>query len=109
MEESIGCSSNRTKVNNPTDDILCTVNNSFVNTANNESFNTVNKEFLDENKSSSQLNEHEVNTNITYIDFIVNCSTRNTDRVISNTNNTSDKELLRESYWKASYKSLEHL
>ena len=41
MNESVSCSSNITKVNNPTDDILCTVNNDFVNTANNESFNTV--------------------------------------------------------------------
>ena len=46
MNESICCSSNRTKVHNPTDHILCTVNNNFVNTANNKSFNTVNKEFL---------------------------------------------------------------
>ena len=46
MNESICCSSNRTKVNNPTDNILCTVNNNFVNTANNKPFNTVNKEFL---------------------------------------------------------------
>ena len=85
MNKSIGCSPNRTKVNNPTDDILCTVNNNFVNTVNNESFNTINKEFLDENKSPSQPNVHEDNTNITDIDFIVNCSTKNTDRVISNT------------------------
>ena len=42
MNKSIGCSPNRTKVNNPTDDILCTVNNNFVNTVNNESFNTIN-------------------------------------------------------------------
>ena len=41
MNESVSCSSNRTKINNPTDDFLCTVNNNFVNTANNESFNTV--------------------------------------------------------------------
>ena len=87
---------NRTKVN-ATDDILCTVNNNFVNTANNESFNTVNKEFLDENKSPSQPNVHEDNTNITDIDFTVNCSTKNTDRVISYTDNTSDKEVLSES------------
>ena len=86
------------KVNNPTDDILCTVNNNFVNTANNETFNTVNKEFLDENKSPSQLNEHEVNTNITDFDFIVNCSTKNTDCVISNTDNASDNKVLSESY-----------
>ena len=70
MNESVGNSSNRTKVN-PTDDILCTVNNNFVNTTNNVFFNTVNKEFLDEIKSPSQLNEHEVNTNVTDIDFIV--------------------------------------
>ena len=86
------------KVNNPTDDILCTVNNNFVNTADNESFNTVNKEFLDGNKYPSQLSEHEVNTNITDIGFIVNCSTKSTDRVISNTDNTSDEEVLNENY-----------
>ena len=86
------------KVNNPTDDILCTVNNNFVNTADNESFNTVNKEFLDENKYPSQLSEHEVNTNIIDIGFIVNCSTKSTDRVISNTDNTSDEEVLNENY-----------
>ena len=88
MNESIGNSSNRTKVK-PTDDILCTVNNNFVNTANNEFFNTINKEFLDEIKSPTQLNGHEVNTNVSDIDFIVNCSTKNIDRVISNTDNTS--------------------
>ena len=99
MNESVGCSSNKTKkVNNPTDDILSTINNSFVNTANSESFNTINDEFLDENKSPSQLNEHEVNANITCIDFIVNCSTKNTDHVFSNTDNTSNKEVLSESY-----------
>ena len=98
MNKSVDCSPSRTKVNNPTDHILCTVNSNFVNTANNESFNTVNKEFLDENKSPSQPNEHEDNTNITDIDFIVNCSTNNTDRVITNTDNTSDKEVLSESY-----------
>ena len=97
MNESIGNSSNRTKVNT-TDDILCTINNNFVNTANSEFFNTVNKEFLDEIKSPSQLNEHEVNTNVTDIDFTVNCSTKNIDRVISNTDNTSDEEALSESY-----------
>ena len=118
MNESIGNSSNRKKVkptddilctvnNNfvntantkvkSTDDILCTVNNNFVNTANNEFFNTINKEFLDEIKSPTQLNEQEVNTNVTDIDFIVNCSTKNTDRVISNTDNTSE-EVLSESY-----------
>ena len=120
MNESVGSSSNGTKVN-PTDDILCAVNNNFVNTANNEFFNAVNKEFLNEIKSPSQLNEHEpykhttwiprrfnaestwcvcteVNTNITDIDFIVNCSTKNTDRVILNTDNTSDEEGLSESY-----------
>ena len=69
MNKSIGCSPKRTKVNNPTDDILCTVNNNFVNTVNNKSFNTINKEFLDENKSPSQPNVHEDNTNITDIDF----------------------------------------
>ena len=96
MNEFVCNSSNRTKVN-PTDDILCTVNNNFVNTANNEFFNTVNKAFLDEIKSPSQLNEHEVNTNVTDVDFIVNCSTKNTDRVISNTDNTSE-EVLSESH-----------
>ena len=98
MNKSVGCSSSRTKVNNPTNDILCTVNNNFVNTANYESFNIVNKEFLDKNKSPSQPNEHEDNTNITDIDIIVNCSTNNTHRVISNIDNTSDKEVLSESY-----------
>ena len=98
MNKSVDCSPSRTKVNNPTDHILCTVNSNFVNTANNESFNTVNKEFLDENKSPSQPNEHEDNTNITDIDFIVNYSTNNTYRVITNTDNTSDKEVLSESY-----------
>ena len=97
MNESIGNSSNRTKVNT-TDDILCTINNNFVNTANSEFFNTLNKEFLDEIKSPSQLNEHEIDTNITDIDFTVNCSTKNTDCVISNTDNTSDEEVLSESY-----------
>ena len=96
MNESVGNSSNRTKVK-PTDDILCSVNNNFVNTANNEFFNTINKEFLHEIKSPAQLNEHEVNTNLTDIDFIVNCSTKNTDRVISNTNNASE-EVLSKSY-----------
>ena len=98
MNGSVSCSPNRTKVNNPTDDILCTVNKNFVNTANSESLNTVNKEFLDENKSPSQPNEHEDNKNITDIDFIVNCSTKNINRVISNTDNTSDKKILSESY-----------
>ena len=37
MNESVGNSSNRTKVN-ATDDILFIVNNNFVNTANNEFF-----------------------------------------------------------------------
>ena len=118
MNESFGNSSNRTKVkptddilctvnNNfvntantkdkPTDDILCTVNNNFVNIANNEFFNTMNVEFLNEIKSPTQLNELEVNTNVTDIDFIVNCSTKNTDCVISNTDNTSE-EVLSESY-----------
>ena len=54
INESVGSSSNRTKVN-PADDILCTVNNNFVNTAN--------KEFLHKIESPSQLNEHEINTN----------------------------------------------
>ena len=58
------------------------------------------KEFLDEIKSPSQLNEHEVNTNITDTGFIVNCSPKNTDRIISNTDNASDEEALRESYLK---------
>ena len=71
-------------------------------------FNNVNKEFLDEIKSPSQLNEHEVNTNVTDIDFIVNCSTKNTDRVVYNTNNTSE-EVLVEAIFKTSYKSLKHL
>ena len=90
MNESVASSPNRTKVN-PTGDILCTVNNNFVNTANNEFCNTV-------IKSPSQVNKHEVNPNITDIDFIVNCSTKNTDRVISNTDNTFDEEVLGESY-----------
>ena len=63
-------------------------------------FNTVNKEFFNKIKSPSQLNEREVNTNITDIDFIVNYSTKNTDGVISNTDNTSDEEVLSESYLK---------
>ena len=81
MNKSLGSSSNRTKVN-PIDDILPTLNNNFVNTANKEFFNTVNKEFLKEIKSPSQLNKREVNTNITDTDFIGNCSTKNTDRII---------------------------
>ena len=97
MNEFAGSSSNRTKVNS-TGDILCTVNNNFVNTANNKFFNNVNKEFFNDIKSPSQLNEHEVNTNITVIDFIVKCSTKNTDHVISNTDNTSDEKVLSESY-----------
>ena len=97
MNEPVGNFSNRTKVD-ANDDILCTANNNFVNTANNEFFNTVNKEFLDEIKSPSQLNEHEVNTNVTDTDFTVNYSTKNTDRVISNTDSTSDEEVLSESY-----------
>ena len=48
-------------------------------------------------KSPSQLNEHEVNTNVTDIDFIVNYSTKNTDHVISNTDITSE-EVLSESF-----------
>ena len=82
MNEYVHSPSNRTKVN-ATGDILCTVINNFVNTANNEFFNTVNKEFLNEAKSPSQLNEHEVNTNITDINFVLNCSIKTTDRVIS--------------------------
>ena len=97
MNESVGSSSNRTKVN-LIGDILCTVNNNFVNTANKEFFNTVNKEYFNEIKSPPQLNEHEVDTNITDIGFIVNCSTKNTDRVISDTDNTSDQEVLSTSY-----------
>ena len=96
MNESVCNSSKRAKVK-PTDDILCTVNNNFINTTNNDFFNTINKEFLDEIKSLSQINEHEVNTNVTDIDFIVNCSKKNTDRVISNTDNTYE-EVLSESY-----------
>ena len=84
MKESVGNSSNRTKAN-ATDNFLCTVDNDFVNTANNEFFNTVNKKFLEQIKSPSQLNKHEVNTNVTGIDFIENCSTKNTNRVISDT------------------------
>ena len=97
MNESLGNSTNRTKIN-ATDDILRLVNSNFVNTANNEFFNTVNKKFLDETKSPSQLNEHEVNTNVTDIDFTVNCSAKSTHRVISNTDNTSDEEVLSENY-----------
>ena len=97
MNESVGSSSTRTKVNTE-DDILCTVNINFVNTTNNKFFNPVNKEFFNQIKSPSQLNEHEVNTNITDTDFIINCSTKNTDRVISNTDNTSDEEVLSVSY-----------
>ena len=52
INESVGNSSNRTKIN-AIDNILCTVKNNFENTANNEIFNTVNKEFLDEFKSVS--------------------------------------------------------
>ena len=63
-------------------------------------FNTVNKEFFNKIKSPSQLNEREVNTNITDTDFIINYSTKNTDGVISNTDNTSDEEVLSESYLK---------
>ena len=61
----VGNSSSRTKVN-PTDDIWCTLNNSFVNTANNKFFNSANN---------------------------VDCSRKNTDRVISNTENTSEEVL----------------
>ena len=108
MNESVGNSSNRTTVN-ATDDILCTVNNNFVNTANNEFFNAVNKEFLHEIKSPSQLMEHEVNINVTDIDFTVNCNTKNANRVISNTYNTCDEEVLSESYlenFKQEFKTL---
>ena len=42
--------------------ILCTVNNNFVNTEN--------KQLLDETKPPTQLDEHEVNTNVTEIGFI---------------------------------------
>ena len=60
-----GCNSSiRTKVN-PTD-ILRTVNNSFVNTANNEFFNNVNN---------------------------IDCTKKNTGRVILNTDNTSEEVL----------------
>ena len=79
MNESAGSSSNRTKVNS-TGDILCTVNNNFVKTANNKFFNNVNNEFFNEIKSPSQLN------------------TKNIDRVISSTDNTSDEKVLSESY-----------
>ena len=48
-------------------------------------------------KSSSQLDKHEVNTTVTDIYFIVNCSAKNTDRNISNTDNISE-ENLSESY-----------
>ena len=51
----------------------------FVNTGNEEFFSTVNKELLDEIKSPSQLNKHNL-ANVTYIDFIVNYSTKNTVR-----------------------------
>ena len=40
---------------------------------------------------------HEVNSNVTNVDFIVNCSTETTDLVISNPDNISE-ELLSESY-----------
>ena len=63
-------------------------------------FSTVNKEFFNKIKSPSQLNEREVNTNITDTDFIINYSTKNTDGVISSTDNTSDGEVLSESYLK---------
>ena len=46
---------------------------------------------------SRHSHEHKANTNVTDIDFIVNCSTKNTDLVISNTDNTSE-EVLSESY-----------
>ena len=98
MSKSVGNSSNRTKFNS-IHDILCTLNNNFVNTANKEFFRTVNKEFFDEINSLSQLNEHKVNTNVRDIDIIVNCSTKNTNHVISNTDNTSE-EVLSESYLK---------
>ena len=40
---------------------------------------------------------------------MVNCSTKNTDRVISNTDNTSDEEVFWKAIWKISYKSSKHL
>ena len=85
-----------TKVN-PADENLCTVNSNFANTANNEFFNTANKEFLDEIKSPSKLDIHEFNTNVRDTDFIVNCSTKNTDRAISNTDNSSEEVLSKSS------------
>ena len=68
------------------------VNNNLVNTVNNKFFNTVNKDFLGDIKSSTQLDKHEVNTNVTAIHFIVNRRTKNTDLAISNTDNTSEEE-----------------
>ena len=85
-----------TKVN-PADENLCTVNSNFANTANNEFFNTANKEFLDEIKSPSKFDIHEFNTNVRDTDFIVNCSTKNTDRAISNTDNSSEEVLSKSS------------
>ena len=85
-----------TKVN-PADENLCTVNSNFANTANNDFFNTANKEFLDETKSPSKFDIHEFNTNVRDTDFIVNCSTKNTDRAISNTDNSSEEVLSKSS------------
>ena len=85
-----------TKVN-PADENLCTVNSNFANTANNDFFNTANKEFLDEIKSPSKFDIHEFNTNVRDTDFIVNCSTKNTDRAISNTDNSSEEVLSKSS------------
>ena len=68
---------------------MCPVNKNFVNTANNEFFNTINKEFLDKIKYPTQLDEYEVKTNVTDIDFIANYITKNTDCAISDTDNTS--------------------
>ena len=72
---------------------LMSVNNNLVNTVNNKFFNTVNKDFLGDIKSSTQLDKHEVNTNVTAIHFIVNCRTKNTDLAISSTDNTSEEVL----------------
>ena len=99
--------SNKTKVN-PTDSILCIINNNFVNTANNKFFDAVNKEFLDEIKLPTRLDKHELNTNITDIGFIINRRAKNTNCAIPNTDNTSER-VLSESYLETSYKSLNHL
>ena len=94
MNEFVRNSSNITK-NNTTNDILYAINNNFVNIAN----NTINKEFLDEIKSPCQFNEHEVNTNITDIDFIVTTVQR-TPIVLFQ---------IQKAIWKRSYKILKHL